>query len=136
MGSPLSPLLDNVNMYKMEESFKTALLQPTVLMRYLDDYFALWSHGREKLEEFSQFVNQIDAKIQFTMEVEEGEPLPFLNVEVIRSNAEKEIVQKEVLCGDNTPFAVPSQLQAEDWNNEEPTSEGCRFLGRGAEQID
>ncbi|VEL41158.1 unnamed protein product [Protopolystoma xenopodis] len=55
-------------------------------MRYLDDYLALWSHAREKLEEFLKFVNQIDAKIQFTMEVEDGERLPFLDVEVVRFN--------------------------------------------------
>ncbi|VEL19261.1 unnamed protein product [Protopolystoma xenopodis] len=73
-------------MNKIEESFKMAPLQPAVLMRYLDDYFTLWSHGREKVEEFLKFVNQIDEKMQFTMEVEEGERLPFLDVEVIRSN--------------------------------------------------
>ncbi|VEL21657.1 unnamed protein product [Protopolystoma xenopodis] len=55
-------------------------------MRYLDDYFALWSHGREKLEEILKFVNQIEERIKFTMEVEEGERLPFIDVEVIRSN--------------------------------------------------
>ncbi|VEL16705.1 unnamed protein product [Protopolystoma xenopodis] len=55
-------------------------------MRYLDDYFPLWSHGREKLEEFLKLVNQINGKIQFAMEVEKGERLPFLDVEVIGSN--------------------------------------------------
>ncbi|VEL14035.1 unnamed protein product [Protopolystoma xenopodis] len=109
MGSPLSPLLPNVYMNKIEEKFKMAPLQLVVLMWYLDDYFAIWSHGREKLEEFLKFVNHIDGK--FTMEIDKGERLPFLDVE------------------------------AEDWNNEEhdhpkPTPNGCRILGRGAGQID
>ncbi|VEL37461.1 unnamed protein product [Protopolystoma xenopodis] len=86
MGSPLSPLLPSVYMNKIEENFKTAPLQPTVVMWYLDNYFALWSYGREELGEFLKFVNQIDAKIQLTMEVEEGERFPFLNVEMICSN--------------------------------------------------
>ncbi|VEL20057.1 unnamed protein product [Protopolystoma xenopodis] len=73
-------------MNKIEESFKTAPLQPTVLMRNLDEYFALWSYGREKREEFLKFASRIDEKIQFTMEIEEGERLPFLEVKVIRSN--------------------------------------------------
>ncbi|VEL37904.1 unnamed protein product [Protopolystoma xenopodis] len=70
-------------------------------MRYLDDYFALWSHGREKREEFLKFVNQIDGKIQFTMEVEEGERLPFLEVEVIRSNGtlKKKLFRKKSYVG-------------------------------------
>ncbi|VEL21326.1 unnamed protein product [Protopolystoma xenopodis] len=86
MGSPLSPLLVNVYMNKIEEKLKMASPQPAVLMRYLDDYFSLWSNGREKLEEFLKFVNQIDEKIKFKMEVDEGERLPFLDIEVIHSN--------------------------------------------------
>ncbi|VEL11644.1 unnamed protein product [Protopolystoma xenopodis] len=86
MGSPLSPLLANAYQKEIEENFKRTPLQPAVLMRYLDDYFAFWSHGREKLEEFLNFVNQINEKIKFAMKAEEGEWLPFLDVEVIRSN--------------------------------------------------
>ncbi|VEL09209.1 unnamed protein product [Protopolystoma xenopodis] len=85
MGSPHSPLLANVCMNKIEENFKMAPLQPAVFMRYLDDYFALWSQGRERLEKFLKFVNQIDEQIKFMMEVEEAEWLPFLDVEVICS---------------------------------------------------
>ncbi|VEL33696.1 unnamed protein product [Protopolystoma xenopodis] len=55
-------------------------------MRYQDGYFTLWSCGREKLEEFLKLVNQIDETVTFTMEVEESERLPFLDVEVICSN--------------------------------------------------
>ncbi|VEL08265.1 unnamed protein product [Protopolystoma xenopodis] len=41
VGSPLSSLMANVYMNKLKDNFKTSLLQPEVLMRYLDDYFAL-----------------------------------------------------------------------------------------------
>ncbi|VEL16691.1 unnamed protein product [Protopolystoma xenopodis] len=70
-------------------------------MRYFDDYFALWSYGREKLEEFLKFVKQIDRKIQFTMEIEKGERLPFLDVEVIRSNRtlKKNLFRKKSYAG-------------------------------------
>ncbi|VEL10953.1 unnamed protein product [Protopolystoma xenopodis] len=37
MGSPLSPLLENVYMDKLEREFEKSPLQPRVLMRYLDD---------------------------------------------------------------------------------------------------
>ncbi|VEL34177.1 unnamed protein product [Protopolystoma xenopodis] len=114
MGSPLSPILVNVYMNKMEESFKMTPLQPAVLMRYLDDYFALWSHVREKLEEFLKFTNKIDEKIQFKMEVEEGKRSPFLDVEVIRSNGtlKKKLFRKKSNAGIILNFMVPSQLHA------------------------
>ncbi|VEL36369.1 unnamed protein product [Protopolystoma xenopodis] len=101
MRSPLSPLWANVNMNKIEDSFKMAPLQPTVLMRYLDDDFAIWSHGREKLRDFLQFVNQINA------------------------------VTKEVLIRDNTQRPVPPQLQAKDRNNEEHDHPKATFSGCG-----
>ncbi|VEL07209.1 unnamed protein product [Protopolystoma xenopodis] len=33
-------------------------------MRYLDDYLTLWSHGKEKLDDFLKFLDQIDEKIR------------------------------------------------------------------------
>ncbi|VEL33817.1 unnamed protein product [Protopolystoma xenopodis] len=41
MGSPLSPLLVNVYMDKLEKEFEKSPLQLRVLMRYWDDFFAL-----------------------------------------------------------------------------------------------
>ncbi|VEL09724.1 unnamed protein product [Protopolystoma xenopodis] len=101
MRSPLSPLLEDVYMNKIEENFKMSPLQPAVLMRYLDDYFTFWSHGREKLEDFLKFINQIDEQIKFKMEVEEGERLPFLDVEVIRFNEtlKKKLFRKKFCAG-------------------------------------
>ncbi|VEL12006.1 unnamed protein product [Protopolystoma xenopodis] len=46
MNSPLSPLLA-VYMDKLEEKIKKSPEHRTVVMRYLDDYFALWSDGKE-----------------------------------------------------------------------------------------
>ncbi|VEL11741.1 unnamed protein product [Protopolystoma xenopodis] len=121
------PLLANLYMNKLEENFKMSPSKPEMLMLYLDDYFALWSHGIEKLKELMKFGNQIDEKIKFTIEIEEGERLRFLDVEVIRSN-----VQKEVICRYNTQFPVPLQPQAKDKNEEDVhqkhTNDGCGIL--------
>ncbi|VEL37765.1 unnamed protein product, partial [Protopolystoma xenopodis] len=46
MGSPLSPLLENMYMDKLEREFEKSPLQPRMLMQYLDDYFALLSHAK------------------------------------------------------------------------------------------
>ncbi|VEL25650.1 unnamed protein product [Protopolystoma xenopodis] len=85
MGPPLSPLLANVYMDMLEKEFEKSPLQPRVLMRYLDYYFAFWSNGKENLSEFFNFIQQLDKRIKFTMEVEEDERLPFLDIEVMRS---------------------------------------------------
>ncbi|VEL41886.1 unnamed protein product [Protopolystoma xenopodis] len=71
MGSPLSPLSANVYMDKSERKFEKLPLKLRVLMRYLDDYFALWSYGKENLNESPNFINQLDERITFTMEVED-----------------------------------------------------------------
>ncbi|VEL33830.1 unnamed protein product [Protopolystoma xenopodis] len=87
-GLPMEPplfLLENLYMDKSQTEFEKSLLQPRVLIRYLDDYFALWSHGKEDLDEFLNFINQLDERIKFTMEVEEDERPHFLDIEVMRS---------------------------------------------------
>ncbi|VEL09138.1 unnamed protein product [Protopolystoma xenopodis] len=78
-------LFANVYIDKLEEEFEKSLLQAKVLMRYLDDY-ALWLHCKENLNGFLNFINQLDERIKFTMEVEENERTPFLDTEVMRSN--------------------------------------------------
>ncbi|VEL14557.1 unnamed protein product [Protopolystoma xenopodis] len=47
-----------------------------------------------RIKQFFNFVNQINGKIKFMMKIEEGERLPFLDVEVIRSNG----TLKKKLC--------------------------------------
>ncbi|VEL12998.1 unnamed protein product [Protopolystoma xenopodis] len=85
MGSPLLPLLANVYMDKLERDFEKSPLQPRVLVQYLDDYFALWSHGNENLNGFLNLINQLDGRSKSTMEVDKDERLPFLDIEVMRS---------------------------------------------------
>ncbi|VEL21182.1 unnamed protein product [Protopolystoma xenopodis] len=50
MGSPLSPLSNC-----MKPS-----LQSSIFMRYLDDYFALCSHGKINLGQLLNFIDQLD----------------------------------------------------------------------------
>ena len=60
------------------------MTQQIALGRYVDDTFAIWSHGEEKLEEFLNHINTIHQNIQLTMEKEIEGQLPFLDVMVIR----------------------------------------------------
>jgi hypothetical protein len=46
--------------------------------------FVVWPHGKETLQEFLCHLNSIQNNISFTMELEESETLPFLDVLVRR----------------------------------------------------
>ena len=86
IGSPLSPVLADLYM----ESFETMAIvekadqPPSLWLRYVDDTFVIWPHGRDRLNDFLSHLNSLAPSIQFTMEIEEGGKLPFLDVLVQR----------------------------------------------------
>ena len=86
MGSPLSPLMANIFMEWFEErALDTALKKPKLWLRYVDDVYSQWQHGRPSLQEFLNHLNSIHPSIKFTMEVEANSHLPFLDVSITRS---------------------------------------------------
>ena len=86
MGLSLSVVLANAYMEHLEQSILTsATLKPTLWRRYVDDTFILWPHGDEALQEFHQQLNDFCPSIQFTLEREVDQKLPFLDVLVQRS---------------------------------------------------
>ena len=73
MGSPLSPVIANFFMEDSEEIvFDKATHKPSCWYRYVDDTFVIWLHGVDELKTFLEFLNSINKKIQFMMEMEEG----------------------------------------------------------------
>ena len=40
--------------------------KPHLWPRYIDDIFMVWSHGEEKLDEFTKYLNDIHPTIKFT----------------------------------------------------------------------
>jgi hypothetical protein len=53
-------------------------------MRHADDTLVVWPHGREQLQNFLSHLNSLRPSIQFTMEMESGRVIAFLDVLVIR----------------------------------------------------
>ena len=60
------------------------MLQPKLWVRYVDDTFIIWPHGKEHLHAFHEHLNQQNPNIQFTIEEEKEGQLAFLDVLVTR----------------------------------------------------
>ncbi len=59
MGSPLSPILANIYMERLEdEAIKNFPLKPSLWCRYVDDVFALWPHDNESIQDFKLHLNK------------------------------------------------------------------------------
>ena len=85
MGSPLSPVIANLFLEDLEtRALGTYHLKPSLWLRYVDDTFVIWPHGRQSLDLFLDHLNSLHPKIEFTMEVEENNRLAFLDVLVIK----------------------------------------------------
>ena len=56
-------------MHNLEPSFiKISPLKPSLLLRYIDDYFGVWVHGLKSLLDFYEQINSYHPKIKFTLE--------------------------------------------------------------------
>ena len=58
MGTRMAPNYAIIFMHSVEEEIlKHANLKPRIWRRFIDDVFIVWSHGKEKLEEFLDYIN-------------------------------------------------------------------------------
>ena len=65
-------------MDKIETNFLTQEFKLLVCFRSIDDVFFIWTHGKEKLEEFLKDFNNYHPNIKLTHEFNK-ESIPFLN---------------------------------------------------------
>ena len=86
MGSPLGPVLANIFLAHLENSFMTKHDNfPLFYCRYVDDTFCIFK-SREDALSFFQYVNTIHANINFTMEEEVNGKISFLDTVVVKQN--------------------------------------------------
>ena len=86
MGSPLSPVLANLNKEYLEKSLLPTLnSRPLFWLRYVDDIFALWPNDAN-FDSFFTELNSLSPRIKFTVEWETDSRLAFLDVNVIRNH--------------------------------------------------
>ena len=87
MGSPLDPVLANLFMGHHEQHW---LIQKEALpvlfyKRYIDDIFCIFKTS-EQADKFLYFLNTRYKNIKFTIEKEQDQKLPFLDVLITKTN--------------------------------------------------
>ena len=109
MGSPLGPTLANIFMCSLEQYFLSNCppqFKPLLYRRYVDDTFCLFKDKNE-VDHFLNFINSIHPNIHFTVEVENGSSLPFLDILVEKTNDSfnSSLFRKKTFTGLYTDFA-------------------------------
>ncbi len=96
MGSPLSPVLANLFMIYFEKKIiDTFSLKPKIWLRYMDDIFVIWSYGIDELNNFLSHMNSLHPNIDFTIELENNQSLPFLDV-LVQKNLDGSISHSDM----------------------------------------
>lgn len=85
MGSPLSPILANIVMdYCLDWIIRVLPFQFAFIRKYVDDIIC--ALPQNEIQETLNIFNSFHPDIQFTVEVESGGSVPFLDTKVIRTN--------------------------------------------------
>ncbi|XP_071092696.1 uncharacterized protein [Haliotis cracherodii] len=89
MGSPLSPILTEIYMTHFEQqALTTSPIQPICWYRKVDDTFVILKQDQDPTL-LLQHLNQQHPRVQFTIETEKDNQLPFLDVLVCRNSANR-----------------------------------------------
>ena len=84
MGNIFAPAVANIYMANWEKThLPNAPLQPLAWYRYLDDVFNVWTHSKESLNEFQEFICTRDPNIKFECEPHDSE-VNFLDTTVFK----------------------------------------------------
>ena len=89
MGSPLGPLMANAFMCSVEEKLASENKLPSFYKRYVDDTLAL-VRDLSDATDLLTCLNEAHPSIQFTMEVATNDRLPFIGMEIIKTDGSLE----------------------------------------------
>jgi hypothetical protein len=83
----LSPVVCNIYMEHFEILDLDSLsYKPSLWLRYVDVMFVIWPHGPNRLQDFLNHLNRVRLSIQFTMEIESNNVIPFLDALVVKKD--------------------------------------------------
>jgi hypothetical protein len=57
--------------YFEQKAISAVMKKPARWYRYVDDVFAVWSYGKDDLQNFQQYLNNVQKCIEFTMEFQQ-----------------------------------------------------------------
>ena len=78
--SPLGPVLGNILMCVFEEIiWFNAKISPSFWNLYVDDTFTMF-HNNDSANEFLHYLNSCHSNIKFTIEFEQNNAIPFLDI--------------------------------------------------------
>lgn len=76
MGSPASPVISDIVMEKLlDVSIDQMNVKPRILTKYVDDIFAIIK--KDALDDTLKTLNTFNSQIQFTMEMDKDNTLPY-----------------------------------------------------------
>ena len=68
MGSPMAPTYANIFMAMLDRKLLKQAPQGLIIIewiRFIDDIFAIWTHGLDKLKTFLTYINNLQPTIKF-----------------------------------------------------------------------
>ena len=88
IGTKFAPPYACIYMDRVEQDFlETQELQPLLWLRYIGDFFFIWTHGKEELKKFMEKFNNFIPNLRFTYESSEKSIL-FLDLIITVSEQE------------------------------------------------
>ena len=86
MGTCMAPNYANLFMGYLEARFlDSCTFRPLIWLRYIDDIFLLWDHGKDKLMEFISAANAFHPTIKFTYDISDT-IINFLDVTIHKTS--------------------------------------------------
>ena len=108
MCSPLGPIMANAFMCSLEEKMLDRCplaFRPIYYKRYVDDTIALF-RSRDAAERFLEYINDLHSNISFTIEHEQDNQLPFLDILIKRTDQgfTTNVYRKKTFTGQGTNY--------------------------------
>ena len=127
IGTKFAPAYANLFMTRLEERLLNASdLKPLIWMRFIDDVFFIWMHGKEKLKSFIDHLNSSHDTIKFTSE-QSRESISFLDVKV--SVGEGGVLSTDLFCKPTDTHQYLHKKSCHPWHTKKaiPYSQALRF---------
>ena len=86
MGTRMALSYANLFMKYIEiQLIDTSPKKPKMWLRFIDDIFMIWGHGRHELENFIHLANNLHPTIKFSFNTDEQD-IPFLDTVIYRGS--------------------------------------------------